>query len=49
MTGLSAMPGNVELENHGQDILEKVDDDVATGRIEIFMRFLLRRHSMPVH
>ncbi len=27
---------NVELEHHGQDILEKIDADIESGRIEVF-------------
>ena len=27
---------DVELENHGQDILSKVDADIASGKIEKF-------------
>ena len=27
---------NVELENHGQDVLDKVDSDIAAGKIELF-------------
>lgn len=27
---------NIELENHGQDVLEKVDADIAAGKIELF-------------
>ena len=27
---------NVELENHGQDVISKVDSDIAAGRIEIY-------------
>lgn len=27
---------NVELNNHGQEILDKVDDDIASGKIEIY-------------
>ena len=27
---------NVELENHGRDVLEKVDADIASGKIEIY-------------
>ena len=27
---------SVELENHGQDVLEDVDDDIASGKIEIY-------------
>ena len=27
---------NIELENHGRDILNKVDDDITAGKIEIY-------------
>ena len=27
---------NIELEHHGQDILEKVDSDIAAGKIELY-------------
>ncbi|XCP84953.1 hypothetical protein ABXS75_18300 [Roseburia hominis] len=27
---------DVELENHGKDILDKVDADIASGKIEIY-------------
>lgn len=27
---------NVELDNHGRDVLEKVDADIASGKIDIF-------------
>ena len=27
---------NIELENHGRDVLEKVDADIASGKIEIY-------------
>ena len=27
---------NIELENHGQEILDKVDSDIASGRIELY-------------
>lgn len=27
---------NIELENHGQDVLEKVDAEIAAGKIELF-------------
>lgn len=27
---------SVELENHGQDVLEDVDADIASGKIEIY-------------
>ncbi|MDO4338267.1 MAG: PIN domain-containing protein [Eubacteriales bacterium] len=27
---------NIELENHGQDVLDKVDNDIAAGKIELY-------------
>ena len=33
---------NIELEHHGQDILEKVDSDIATGKIELYTDQRLR-------
>ena len=27
---------NIELENHGQEILDKVDSDIASGKIELY-------------
>lgn len=27
---------NTELENHGQDVLDKVDDDIAAGKMELY-------------
>ena len=27
---------NVELENHGRDVLKTVDSDIASGKIEIY-------------
>ncbi len=27
---------NIELENHGQEIIEKVDSDIAAGKIELY-------------
>ena len=27
---------NVELENHGQDVIKQVDSDIASGRIELY-------------
>lgn len=33
---------NIELENHGQDILEKVDSDIAAGKIELYTDQRLR-------
>ena len=31
---------NVELNNHGKDVLEKVDADIASGKIEIYCDIL---------
>lgn len=36
----------IELENHGQDILDKVDKDIDAGRIEIFTDAKLRELSV---
>ena len=33
---------NIELEHHGQDILEKVDSDIAEGKIELYTDQRLR-------
>ena len=33
---------NIELEHHGQDILEKVDSDIAAGKIELYTEQRLR-------
>ena len=33
---------NIELEHHGQDILEKVDSDIAAGKIELYTDQRLR-------
>ena len=27
---------NIELENHGQEVLNKVDSDIASGKIELY-------------
>lgn len=27
---------NIELENHGQEILDKVDSDITSGKIELY-------------
>lgn len=37
---------NVELENHGQDILKLVDEDIAAGKIEIYTNDKLRNKSV---
>ena len=37
---------NVELENHGQDILKLVDADIATGKIEIYTNDKLKNQSV---
>lgn len=37
---------NVELENHGQDILKLVDDDIAAGKIEIYTNDKLKNQSV---
>lgn len=33
---------NVELENHGQDVIAQVDSDIASGRIELYTNQKLR-------
>ena len=33
---------NVELENHGEEILERVDEDIANGKIQIYTDALLK-------
>ena len=33
---------NVELENHGQDVITQVDSDIASGRIELYTNQKLR-------
>lgn len=33
---------NVELENHGQDVIDKVDADIAAGKIELYTNQKLR-------
>ena len=33
---------NVELENHGEEILERVDEDIANGKIKIYTDALLK-------
>lgn len=33
---------NIELENHGQDVLEQVDSDIAAGKIELFTNQTLK-------
>ena len=37
---------NVELENHGKDVLEKVDADIASGKIEIYTDQKLREQAI---
>ncbi len=37
---------NVELENHGQDILAAVDSDIEAGKIEIYTDEKLKRQSI---
>ncbi|MDD6631751.1 MAG: PIN domain-containing protein [Lachnobacterium sp.] len=33
---------NIELENHGQEVLDKVDNDIASGKIELYTDQILR-------
>lgn len=33
---------NIELENHGQEVLDKVDNDIALGKIELYTDQILR-------
>ncbi|MDO4330763.1 MAG: PIN domain-containing protein, partial [Lachnospiraceae bacterium] len=33
---------DVELENHGQDVLDQVDSDIAAGKIELYTNYKLR-------
>ena len=33
---------NIELENHGQEILDKVDSDIASGKIELYTNLKLK-------
>lgn len=37
---------NIELENHGWDILEKVDADIAVGKIKIYTNEKLKKQSV---
>ena len=37
---------NVELENHGKDVLDKVDADIANGTIEIYTDQKLRDQAV---
>lgn len=37
---------NIELENHGQDILEKIDADIAEGNLELYTDQLLKEQSV---
>ncbi len=37
---------NIELENHGQDIIEKVDADIAAGKIELYTDKKLKEQSI---
>lgn len=38
---------NIELENHGQEILDKVDSDIASGKIELYTNQKLK--ELQVH
>lgn len=33
---------NIELENHGQEVLDKVDNDIALGKIELYTDQILK-------
>ena len=33
---------NIELENHGQEVLDKVDNDIASGKIELYTEQILK-------
>ena len=33
---------NIELENHGQEVLDKVDNDIASGKIELYTDQILK-------
>ena len=33
---------NIELENHGQEVLDKVDNDIASGKIELYTNQILK-------
>lgn len=37
---------SVELEHHGQDILESVDADIASGKLKIYTREKLKSQSV---
>ena len=37
---------NIELEHHGQDILTKVDEDIALGRLELYTNEKLKSQSI---
>lgn len=37
---------NIELENHGQDILNQVDDDIAKGKIQLYTDELLKEQAV---
>lgn len=36
----------IELENHGQDVLEQVDDDIADGKILLYTDELLKKQAV---
>jgi predicted nucleic acid-binding protein len=38
---------NIELENHGQDVIDKVDSDIAAGKIELYTNQKLK--DLQVH
>lgn len=37
---------NIELENHGEDVLDKVDADIASGKIEVYTDETLKELSV---
>ena len=37
---------NIELENHGEDVLDKVDADIASGKIEVYTDDTLKELSV---
>ena len=37
---------NIELENHGRDVLEKVDADIASGSIELYTEQKLKEQAV---
>ena len=37
---------NVELDHHGKDVLEKVDADIAAGKIEIYSDQKLKEQAV---